>query len=106
MNILPPVQHSGELQKRSLHVSKDLNEITPSSEVLLKPAEGFESPGVCRHRTLDGGKQWVGGDGTKWILQSRLNRVPFDGQLLEQVWIDNMTVRFAAMGSPHSLFNR
>ena len=48
----------------------------------------------------------MGGDGTKWILQGCLNQVPFDGQLLEQLWIDNMAIRFAAMGVPHSLFNR
>ncbi|KAH9022528.1 hypothetical protein EDB83DRAFT_2320286 [Lactarius deliciosus] len=104
--ILPPVQKSEEFKKRSLEVSKDLNKISPSSEVLLEPVEGFESPGVCLHWPLDGGKRSVGGDSMEWILQGHLDRLPFGGHLLEQLWTDNMAISFEGMSSPHRLLNR
>ncbi|KAH9015823.1 hypothetical protein EDB85DRAFT_1898503 [Lactarius pseudohatsudake] len=93
-NILPPVQKCAEFKKRSLEISKDLNEISPSSEVLLEPVEGFESPGVHLHRPLDGGKRSFGGDSMEWILQGHLDRLPFGGHLLEQLWIDDMAISF------------
>src|SRR6266702_4718964 len=81
-NILPPVQKSAEFQKRSLQVSEDLNKISPSSEILLELVESFESPSV------------------------RLDRLPFDDQLLEQLWIDEMAIRLEGMSSPHHLLYR
>src|SRR6266702_206054 len=105
-NILPPVQKSAEFQKRSLQVSEDLNKISPSSEILLELVESFESPSVCLHRLHDGGKQRLGGDEIEWMLQGLLDRLPFDGQLLEQLWIDEMAIRSEGMSSPHHLLYR
>ena len=62
VNILLPVQKSTEFQKQSLQVSKHLNKILPSSEVLLKPVECFENPGVCLPGPLNGEKCSFRGD--------------------------------------------
>jgi len=105
-NILPPVQKSAEFQKRSLQVSEDLNKISPSSEILLELVESFESPSVRLHRPHDGGKRRLGGDEIEWMLQGLLDRLPFDGQLLEQLWIDKMAIRSEGMSSPHHLLYR
>src|SRR6266702_4942965 len=67
-NILPPVQKSAEFQKRSLQVSKDLNEILPGSEIFSEPAEGFESPSVCLHQLLNGGKRRLVADSMEWTI--------------------------------------
>jgi len=105
-NILPPVQKSTEFQKRSLQVSEDLNKILPSSEILLELVESFKSPSVHLHRPHDGGKQRLGGDEIKWMLQGLLDRLPFDGQLLKQLWIDEMAIRSEGMSLPHHLLYR
>ncbi|KAH9019447.1 hypothetical protein EDB85DRAFT_1896649 [Lactarius pseudohatsudake] len=105
-NIFPPVQKSAEFKKTSLEVLKDLNKISPSLEVLLEPVEGFESPGVRLHWPLDGGKQSLGGDDMEWILQCHLDRLPFDGHLLKQFWVDEMAISSERMSLPHCLLNR
>src|SRR6266702_2568233 len=105
-NILPPVQKSAEFQKRSLQVSEDLNKISPSSEILLELVESFESPSVRLHRPHDGGKRRLGGDEIEWMLQGLLDRLPFDGRLLKQLWIDKMAIRSEGMSSPHHLLYR
>src|SRR6266702_3678361 len=40
------------------------------------------------------------------MLQGLLDRLPFDGQLLEQLWIDEMAIRSEGMSSPHHLLYR
>jgi len=48
----------------------------------------------------------LGGDKIEWMLQGLLDRLPFDGQLLEQLWIDEMAIRLERMSLPHHLLYR
>jgi len=99
-NILPPVTKRMELQKRPLEVSKDFDEISPSFEVLFQSIQSFERPSVRFHWALNRGPG-VGGDVVKWIFQGSLQGLPFDCELVQQIWVDDMDAGIAGMSLPH-----
>jgi len=104
VNIFPPVQKRMELQERPLKVSKYFNEISPSCELLLQSTQSFEPPGVCFHWALNKGVR-MGRNVIKWVLQGSFQSLPFDCELVQNIWVDNMDVGFARMSSPNRLVN-
>ena len=104
LNVLPPVQKCAELQKRPLEVSKDFDKILPSSKVLPQSAESFECPFVHFNWMLNRGSG-VGDNLMKWILHGRFQSLPFDFELIQHMWIDDMDVGMVRMSFPHQLID-
>ena len=104
LNVFPPVQKSLYFQETPLKVSKDFDEISPSSKVRIQSTESFERPGVRIHGALDRGAGVVD-DVMERSSHCLFQSVPSDRELIQHTRIDDMDIGLGRMGLPHRLVN-
>jgi hypothetical protein len=104
LNVLPPVQKSLYFQEAPLKVSKDFNEISPSSKVRIQSTESFERPGVRIHGALDR-TAGVVDDVMERSSHGLFQSVPSDRELIQHTRIDDMDIGLGRMSLPHRLVN-
>ena len=71
-NILPPTQKGLKLQNRPLKVPKNFHKVSPSSKLLLQPAQRGKHPDICFGWTANRRKGWFGRNCLKWICIAAL----------------------------------